>query len=88
MNQLSHTIEETFQVTERGTVVVLNTATNQPRGRALNVHITRPDGTSISCEAFKEILLRHSLPPLENDAFLLKGVVKTDIPIGSTLCFV
>ncbi len=87
MNQLVYSIEEVFQITGRGIVAVLSTKTHVTGGKALEVSITRPDGSNFSCQAFKEILLRRSLPPLENEAFLLKDVVKSDVPVGSTLCF-
>jgi translation elongation factor EF-Tu-like GTPase len=76
-------IEERFHITGRGTVVVIGETTELPVGKALRATIVRPDSSKLSTEAFKEWPLRREQRPLEKEAYLLRGVEKSDIPEGS-----
>ena len=79
-------IEERFQITDRGTAVVIRQVTGLPVGKPLRATVSRPDGSRFSVEAFKEWLLRRDCsPPEEVEAFLLRGVAKNDVPDGSTI---
>ena len=59
--------------------------TGLPVGKELRATVTCPDGSQFSAKAFKEWLLRRSPQPAENEAYLLYGVVKQDIPDGATV---
>lgn len=76
-------IDDTFDIAGRGLVVAISDCTGLPSGRSLIATVTRPDGSQVTAEAFKESLLRKTTTPPEGEAFLLKGLGKADIPIGS-----
>ena len=51
----------------------------------LSALVRKPDGTTITARAFKEWLLRRTTNPKEGEAFLLSGLAKGDVPIGSEM---
>ncbi|MDB5675635.1 MAG: hypothetical protein JWM65_2617 [Sphingomonas bacterium] len=73
---------ETFEI-ERGLIVAVQAPTDLPVGKRLSAVITRGDGTTISATAYKEWLLRRDPELVEGEAFLLRGLRKTDVPVGS-----
>ncbi len=77
---------ETFDI-ERGLVVAVEASTSLPVGKRLSATVTREDGTTITAIAFKEWLLRRDPRPVENEAFLLRGLKKADVPVGSDIVF-
>jgi hypothetical protein len=81
-------ISETFEITGRGTVAVIDEVTDRSVGKAHRVELIKPTGEIVGTEAFKERLLRRDHVPLESEAYLLKGIQKADIPPGSRLRFV
>jgi translation elongation factor EF-Tu-like GTPase len=85
MGSIIAAIEERFQIADRGTAVVIGQVTSLPVGKPLRATVSRPDGSRLSVEAFKEWLLRRDRSPPEVEAFLLKGVAKSDVPEGSTI---
>ena len=78
-------VAETFEITGRGLAVAVDEVTDLPVGKKLAAVIHRPDGSTLRAEAFKEWLLRRTLDPIENEAFLLLGLTKDDVPVGSDL---
>ncbi len=78
-------VADTFQITGRGLVVAVEGTTELPVAKKLAAIVRRPDGTTIEAEAFKEWLLRRTPEPIEREAFLLPGLCKDDIPIGSEI---
>jgi len=78
-------IIETFEITGRGLAVAVEGATELPVSKKLLAAVTRPDGSSISADAYKEWLLRRNPQPVEKAAFLLIGLSKSDVPLGSEL---
>ncbi|MFC4312373.1 hypothetical protein ACFPN2_25040 [Steroidobacter flavus] len=76
-------IEERFNITGRGTVVVIGETTELPVGKTLRATITRPDSSKVTTEAFKEWFIRREQQPLEKEAYLLRGIEKSEIPDGS-----
>ena len=80
-------IVETFEITGRGAVAVLDKPTGREVGRALLVQVLKPSGEAVSTEAFKEWLLRRQPVPHEKEAFMLKGLRKDDLPAGTLLRF-
>ena len=89
MEEPKLTVIETFSITGRGLVVVLDGFTGLPVGKALTVRITRPDGSTSDTVAYKEWLLRRSTPPVdEHEAFILRDIEKMQAPLGSTVQFV
>lgn len=80
-------IVETFEITGRGAVAVLDKTTGRDVGRALRVQVIKPSGETVSTEAFKEWLLRRQPEPHEKEAFMLKGFRKDDLPAGILLRF-
>ena len=73
---------ETFKL-ERGLVIAVEASTDLPVGKRLSARVTRQDGTIVSGVAFKEWLQRHDPRPSELECFLLLGLKKTDVPVGS-----
>ena len=80
-------ILETFHITDRGLVVVLDGFTGLAIGVAHPTRITTPSGASHSSEAYNEWLLRRTPEPVENEAFILEELAKDDVPIGSVVEF-
>lgn len=81
---VSMQVLETFEI-ERGLIVAVEAPTNLPVARQLLALVTRGDGTTVSAPAFKEWLLRRDPHPLESEAFLLRGLRKADVPLGSSI---
>ena len=54
MDSLRFKLEERFEITGRGTAVVIREVTNLPVGKSLRAKIFRPDGSLFSVEAYKE----------------------------------
>lgn len=73
---------ETFEI-DRGLVIAVEAPTDLPMGKRLSATVKRKDGTTIAAVAFKEWLLRRDPNPSENEAFLLHGLDKADVPVGS-----
>lgn len=80
-------IVETFEITGRGAVAVVDKLTGRGVGRALRVELVKPSGEVVSTEAFKEWLLRRQPEPTENEVFMLKGLHKGDVPAATVLRF-
>lgn len=78
-------IVEIFQISGRGAAVVIDGITEFPVAKKLIATVRKPDGTSFSAEAWKEWLHRRNPEPLEKEAFLLMGIAKEEVPIGSQL---
>jgi hypothetical protein len=76
-------ILETFEITKRGTVVVVGQVTDLPTDKALRATITCPDGSQFHVHASKEWLLRSRDPPVEQECYLLRGVSKGSVPAGA-----
>ena len=85
---MRHDILERFRITGRGTAIVLATATSLPTGIRVQGLVHRPDGTFLSVVAFKELLLRTTPRPHENEVFLLSDVDKDEVPTGSSIEFI
>lgn len=78
-------VEERFHIAGRGTVIVISETTHLPVAKALRAKVTRPDSSQLVAEAFKEWLLRRDPRPIEREAYVLRGIDKSEIPEG---CFV
>jgi len=78
-------IIETFEITGRGLAVAVEQATELPVSKKLLAVVKRPDGSSIYADDYKEWLLRRNSQPIEKEAFLLIGLSKVDVPVGSEL---
>lgn len=87
MNRCVEVIE-TFEITGRGLVVVLPVlASDLPHATPLPVLVCVPGQLPFHAQAFHEILLRRNTAALENSAFLLTGLRKAQVPIGTILEF-
>lgn len=62
---------------------MIHETTDLPVGKALRAPVIRPDSSTLTAEAFKEWLLRREQRPVEREAYLLRGIDKSDIPEGS-----
>jgi len=78
-------VADTFHITGRGLAVAVDEATDLPVSKKLAATVVRPDGTMLNADAFKEWLLRRSTDSIEGEAFLLMGLSKADVPVGSQL---
>jgi hypothetical protein len=78
-------VAKTYEITGRGLAVAIDEVTDVPVRKKLAAYIVRPHGSTLKSEAFKERLVRHSLDPIEGEAFLLLGLTKDDVPVGSDL---
>ncbi|UTW45413.1 hypothetical protein KFE80_00305 [bacterium SCSIO 12696] len=80
-------IVERFDITGRGTAVVIDKLTERVPGKEYKAQIKNSDGASIAVSAFKEWLLRRNSEPIEREAYLLKGVQKTEIAENAVISF-
>lgn len=78
---------ETFQIDGRGLVVVVDGTSNLPVGRSLPVEIETPRGQWITTVAYREWPRREAPLDDEHDAYLLEGLRRDDVPVGSILRF-
>ena len=85
MLKVTGPIEECFELAGRGTVVTFAKVTGLPVGRPLRATVSRPDGSRLQADAFKEWLMRLDLRTSAAEAFLLMNVQKSAIPNGSTI---
>lgn len=77
-------VVETFEI-ERGLIVAVAPLSDLPIAQRLCALIAREDGTKVSAVAYKEYLLQRNPKPAENEVFLLHGLKKPDVPIGSEI---
>ncbi len=78
---------ETFHIIGRGLVVVVDGTSNLPVGRGLPVEIETPRGQRFTTMAFREWPRREAPLEDEHDAYLLEGLRRDDVPVGSILRF-
>ncbi len=78
-------IVDTFEITGRGLAVATDEITSLPVTAELVAKITCPDGAILSAAAYKEWLLRRQPIVQESEVFLLRGVSKPEVPIGSEI---
>ena len=76
-------IIESFQITGRGLVVAVGTPTAFPPGSKLRATITNPDGSTLTVNAFKEMILRRLPVVNEHEAYLLQDLSKEQIQDGA-----
>ena len=81
------TVEDTFQITGRGTVVLINGTTSIGVGKSHSVEVMCPDGTVFTATCYKEWLLRRQPVVDEREGYLLINIEKSQIPIGSKIKF-
>ncbi len=81
-------VVEVFEITRIGAVAVLDGPTGRSVCRAHRVQVLKPWGETATTEASKEWLRRRATPaPVEDEAFLLKGMGKDDLPPGTLIQF-
>jgi hypothetical protein len=83
----SYQITETFQIPNRGLVVVIDEAITLTPGKPIFVKITCPNRVIIETTAYQELLLRHQPETLEKIALVFKELEKSQVPIGSYIEF-
>lgn len=76
-------IIERFQITGRGLVVAVATSKRFASGSKLRATVTNPDGSTLTANAFKEVLLRHRHVVNEQEAYLLQGLSKEQVQDGA-----
>jgi len=85
MKRTDYQIIELFEITDRGTVVVVDEAVKLNGGKPISIQITRPDGSAFAGTAFVERLLQRASHPIEKSALLIPNVKKDSVPEGSIL---
>lgn len=78
-------IIESFQITGRGTVAVIDARTELPIGRCLQATIHHHDGSIEDFEAWKEWLLRSCKERLEDEGFLIVNATIGQVPVGGSI---
>jgi hypothetical protein len=76
---------ETFEITGRGVVAVIDETVDLGVGKELRVVTTRPNGTLLEAHAYQEWLLRRQPTPVERAALLLVDIAKSEVPNGSSI---
>lgn len=82
---ISAEVIECFEVTGRGTVVVIDSETELPTGRCLEATIHQREGATRKYQAWKEWLLRRSTAPQEDEVFLIVDATVEEIPLGAMI---
>lgn len=84
---IEYAVIEVFEITGRGAVVLIAETTDRSVREPHRVEIITPDGKVVKTEAYKEFLLRRQPTPVEKEGYLLKGLHKPEVPVGSRLRF-
>ena len=84
---IEYEIIEIFEITGRGVVVLLAETTEREVRKTHRVEVITPDGIVVSTDAYKQYMSRRQPTPVEKEVFLLKGLHKAGIPVGSRLRF-
>ena len=85
MESHSYAIIEVFDITHRGTVVVIDDVIGLNGGQPVRVRITGPDGAAFDAVAFVERLLRRVPTVIEKTALLLRNVPIDAVSAGATM---
>ena len=85
MPRTTFKVVEAFNIKGRGVVLLGdNSCSDFLEIKSCDIEITTPHGDVLKGVGFKEWLLRSSTPqPDETEAFFIRGMNKSDIPIGS-----
>jgi hypothetical protein len=76
-----------FNLTNRGTAIVIEKVTNHVPGKPYQITIMQPDGSALTAIGYKEWLLKREGHVIEKEAYTLKDLCKEDIQDGSEICF-
>ena len=79
------TVEDTFNITGRGLAAVGGGRSDLPVGCLLRTEIRTPDGRVLHAQSYREFLTIRIPQPRERDAFLLVGMAREEVPVGSTV---
>ena len=79
----SYKVKESFEITNRGLAVVLETDLGLEPTKSYYAIITKPDGSTIETPARKELIYRSTPVPSEQEAWLLPNRSLSDVPNGS-----
>ena len=86
---VEYEIKERFEITGRGVAIPIDEMTERSVRTPYKVQVITPTSNMLDAEAYKEYLLLRTTPTvLEKECYLLKGLRKGDVPIGSRLRFV
>ncbi|MCB9178001.1 MAG: hypothetical protein H6590_01060 [Flavobacteriales bacterium] len=87
---IEYDIIDVFEITGRGAVVLIGETTDRSVFNPHKVELLKPDGGIVRTEAYKDLVLRRmpNATPVEKEGYLLKGLHKPDVPLGSRLRFV
>ena len=84
MPSLTYSVIDTFEIKNRG-LVILGDSTCEAIsvGKECQIVIVTPSGQKLTRKGYKEWLLRRTPDPLENEAYLVVGISKSEVPVGS-----
>jgi hypothetical protein len=85
MERHSYSIVEVFDITHRGTVIVIDDVIGLKGGKPIHVRITGPDGAAFDAVGFVERLLRRVPTVIEKTALLLQDVPIDAVSVGATM---
>ncbi len=80
-------IVEVFEITGRGAVVVIDEVTERIPGVAYDAHILSNTSKLLDTVAYKEWFLKRHPKPIEKEAYMLKGLLKHNIPEKTKIVF-
>ena len=86
-NFIKLVVEDTFTITGRGLVVLLNGQTDLGVGTPHKMEVVTPDGDVFRTEGYKEWILNRKQEPVEKEGFLLMNLSKKEVPVGSHVTF-
>ena len=83
--QRTFSVTGVFEITGRGVGGVMEATLNLHKGKGIPVVVRAPGSEAVHATAFQESLLRRRPEPQEHSAFLLSGLTKAQVPIGSKI---
>lgn len=77
-------VADTFSITGRGTVILLNCLLHLPAGE-ISIRVSRPDGAAFDCVGYAEFVCRRTSRAVESTGILVRDLSKDHFPVGSAV---
>ncbi len=87
---MEYKIEETFQITDRGLVILVNAVNDFPPGKRFEVIIKDTNGDKVLCDTATQEWARKLRDDgsVESITFLMATAVKEQVPVGGSIVLI
>ena len=79
----SYKVKESFEITNRGVAVILESDLRLEPRKSYCAIITKPDGSVVETAACKELIYRSNPVPSDSEAWFLPNLSLSEVPVGS-----